>query len=227
MMWKGSYEARFNLPNFSHGTAGIAYFLAALYEATQEKQFLDGARAGAQWLQAVGDRTDGGFRLFYGWPDPGWARRYDIGWAHGPAGTARLFYKLWQITGEESWRDLVKAAAHSLRTSGLPSQPKAEYGKVFDFSQRFGMAGTARFFLDLYGAWQDPADLEFARRLIDEIRSEPRWKTERYGFMQRHGEKAEFTGYFYGAAGYGLLLLGLDAAENNRPWKLRLPDDPF
>jgi len=34
------------LPNFSHGTAGIAYFLASLYQATKDRAFLDGALAG-------------------------------------------------------------------------------------------------------------------------------------------------------------------------------------
>ena len=29
------------MPNFSHGTAGIAYFLARLYEETHDKAFLD------------------------------------------------------------------------------------------------------------------------------------------------------------------------------------------
>jgi quercetin dioxygenase-like cupin family protein len=33
------------MPNFSHGTAGIAYFLAALYQATGERDFLDAAVA--------------------------------------------------------------------------------------------------------------------------------------------------------------------------------------
>jgi hypothetical protein len=37
----------------------------------------------------------------------------------------------------------------------------------------------------------------------------------------------EFTGYFSGAAGYGLALLRVAAEAEHRPWRLRLPDDPF
>ncbi len=40
------------LPNFSHGTAGVAYFLATLYQATKDRAFLDGALAGAAYLKA-------------------------------------------------------------------------------------------------------------------------------------------------------------------------------
>ena len=41
------------MPNFSHGTAGIAYFLATLYRETKQREFLDAALAGAKYLQAV------------------------------------------------------------------------------------------------------------------------------------------------------------------------------
>jgi lantibiotic modifying enzyme len=232
--WKVSYESRFVLPNFSHGTAGIAYFLASLYELKRDPAFLDGALAGAAWLETVGDRSDDGFRVFYGWPDARWERRYDIGWAHGPAGTARLFFKLWKISGEQKWLDLVKAGARSLRNSGLPVSPKGEYGKEFDRTQRFGTAGVVRFFLDLYATTGERADLDFAIRLADDIRGASirqkdslKWASKRYGFMERPNELAEFSGYFYGAAGYGLMLLGVDGAIEKEPWTLRLPDDPF
>ena len=54
-----------------------------------------------------------------------------------------------------------------------------------------------------------------------------RWEAPRYNFFAHGGEQAAFTGYFYGAAGYGLLLLRLDAATQNTFHKIALPDDPF
>lgn len=234
LTWKGSYEARFVLPNFSHGAAGIGYFLGALHEATRSPEFLEAARGAAAWLIEVADRSDGGFRLFYGWPDPGWERPYDIGWAHGPAGTARLFYKLWQITGEARWLELVQASARSLRSSGLPGEPRPEFGRAFELNQRFGIAGAARFFLDLYESHGSTADLEFAQSLTSVIASAAgidgkgsSWKSRRPPFMPRAGEPAVFANYFYGAAGYGLLFLGMENALRDGDWALRLPDDPF
>ena len=35
------------------------------------------------------------------------------------------------------------------------------------------------------------------------------------------------TGYMQGAAGIGMLLLQMDAAERGRRWTFRLPDSPF
>ncbi|MFZ0921507.1 MAG: lanthionine synthetase LanC family protein, partial [Candidatus Acidiferrales bacterium] len=34
------------MPNFSHGTAGVAYFLATLYQVTKQREFLDAALKG-------------------------------------------------------------------------------------------------------------------------------------------------------------------------------------
>ena len=45
-------------PNFSHGTAGIAYFLATLHQETKDRAFLDPALAGARYLLKVA-RTEG------------------------------------------------------------------------------------------------------------------------------------------------------------------------
>src|SRR5579872_5608295 len=41
------------MPNFSHGTAGVAYFLATLHQETGRKEFLDAALAGARYLQSI------------------------------------------------------------------------------------------------------------------------------------------------------------------------------
>ena len=48
------------MPNFSHGTAGIAYFLATLARETGRKEFLDAALAGARYLQAVANTAGEG-----------------------------------------------------------------------------------------------------------------------------------------------------------------------
>jgi hypothetical protein len=53
------------------------------------------------------------------------------------------------------------------------------------------------------------------------------WPATRQVFMPDPGKPAIFTGYFYGNAGYGLLLLQYDAARRGRDWKWRLPDNPF
>ncbi len=92
MWWSRTADGDLNLPNFSHGTAGVGYFLARLYGATGNAAFLDGAERAAAYLVAVADLSNGLFLIPYGIPNDGYVTPYDIGWEHGPAGSARLFY---------------------------------------------------------------------------------------------------------------------------------------
>ena len=48
------------MPNFSHGTAGVAYFLARLFEVTGDERFLAPAESCARYLEAVSARDGEG-----------------------------------------------------------------------------------------------------------------------------------------------------------------------
>jgi lantibiotic modifying enzyme len=45
-----------HMPNFSHGTSGVAFFLSSLYSVTQNTTFLEPAKKGASYLRAVANR---------------------------------------------------------------------------------------------------------------------------------------------------------------------------
>ncbi len=97
-MWLPGGSIRANYPNFSHGTSGVAYFLATLYQRTKDQAFLDGALAGVKYLDAVATRRNGARAIFH--VTGGGEDRFYLSWCHGPVGTARLFYRLHQITGD-------------------------------------------------------------------------------------------------------------------------------
>lgn len=138
------------MPNFSHGTAGVAYFLATLYEHTGAQEFLDTAVAGARYLQSVAATDDGGCRIFH--HEPGGEELFYLGWCHGPVGTARLFYRLAKVTNDPEWMRWVRRCAYSVMTSGIPqTQTPGFWNNV---GQCCGSAGVADFFLDLYRATQ-------------------------------------------------------------------------
>src|SRR5262249_53235811 len=79
------------MPNFSHGTAGVAYFLATLYQQTHEQKFLDAAVAGANYLLSIADK-EGDYCLIY--HDNENKHLYYLSWCHGPAGDPRPFLSL-------------------------------------------------------------------------------------------------------------------------------------
>lgn len=235
LTWTVGGDMDFMLPNFSHGAAGIGCFLTQLYESDKQKKYLDGALGAARYLTGIADRANGGFLVPYGVPNEGFTRPYDIGWAHGAAGTARLFESLWQTTGDSAWLDIVSACATSIMRSGLPDSAGDVFANIpFSMDMRFGAAGAAMFLLDCYDTHGDPSCRDFARRIADRILGDAvrdslgiSWHSARFEFMAHPREPAEFTDYFYGAAGYGLLLLRLDAVEQGRRWKTVFPDNAF
>jgi len=87
LMWLPGGSIRAYYPNFSHGTSGVAYFLATLYQHTRDKAFLDGALAGVTYLDAVATRRNGARAIFH--VTGGGEDRFYLSWCHGPVGTAR------------------------------------------------------------------------------------------------------------------------------------------
>jgi lantibiotic modifying enzyme len=235
LTWRFRKDAEVVLPNFSHGTAGVAYFLTALYRETGRREFLDAALAGARYLEAVAKTDGGAFLVPYGWPNPEWKDLYDVGWAHGPAGTARLFHALGTATGDARWPRLARACAEGVRRSGLPGPPRQGFGtEPFKSDMRFGAAGVAVFYADMYRATGEKNYLDGALAIARDLLARGtrdgtglRWVYARYPFMEKAGAPAAFTGYLHGAAGFGLTLLACDAAERGRGRSVRLPDDPF
>jgi lantibiotic modifying enzyme len=216
------------MPNFSHGTAGIAYFLATLHKKTGGRRFLDGALAGARYLQAIA-KTEGDICLVpHNQPDG--LDLYYLGWCHGPAGTARLFYQLAQVTGDKAWMSWVQKSANGVLTSGIPAQRTPGFWN--NVSQCCGSAGVAQFMLDLHNATRDPKYLAFAEKMTADLVARAtrddrgtRWVQAEH--RVRPEQLVAQTGYMQGAAGIGMWLLRLDAQQRKRTPLVRFPDSPW
>jgi lantibiotic modifying enzyme len=216
------------MPNFSHGTAGIAYFLAVVYGETKEKPFLDAALRGAEYLLSVA-KTEGDICLvFHNEPDG--KELYYLGWCHGPVGTARLFYQLYRATGERVWMDWVRRSARAVMQSGIPE--KQTPGFWNNVSQCCGSAGVADFFLSLYVATGDRQYLDFSKRVAARLvalathdESGARWVQAEH--RVRPELLAAQTGYMQGASGIGMLLLRLHSLARGKDLGIKFPDSPF
>ena len=216
------------MPNFSHGTAGVAYFLASVSVATKNRKYLDGALAGAKYLQAIAT-TDGDVCLLPHHQPDGLDLFY-LGWCHGPTGTARLWRRLAEITGDAQWNAWVDRSARALLQSGIPE--KRTPGFWNNVSQCCGSAGVAQFFLDLSAASKNPQYRAFAERMTADLLARGTRDDKGLRWVQAENRTqpdnlVAQTGYMQGAAGIGLWLLRLDAAQNGRSMAIRLPDDPW
>jgi len=219
------------MPNFSHGTAGVAFFLARLAQELGDREdaarFLAAAIDGAHYLQSIAVGEEGALVPHHA---PGGEELFYLGWCHGPVGTSRLFELLERITGEDAWGSWVERGAHSILASGIPERPHPGFWN--NVGQCCGSAGVASFFLRLHQRSAKPEHLAFARRLSEDMRARA---TKEADGRRMHWPQAEHrvrpelivsqTGYMQGAAGIGLWFLELDAFDNGRAFGLRLPDE--
>jgi len=229
LRWRINAEYPRVMPNFSHGTAGVAYFLAALNEATGDPAFLDAAVSGATQLLELAE-TEGDVCLIFHHSPDGEELQY-LSWCHGPAGTARTFHKLFQVTGDPVWSEWTDKSANGIHQSGIPEQLTDGFWN--NVGQCCGSAGVAEFSLAMHRTTGDPRHLEFARQVADNLLG--RATDDAGGLMWVQAEnrtQPEFlvaqTGYMQGAAGIGILLLHLDAAINGTNYTgIVFPDAPY
>jgi lantibiotic modifying enzyme len=228
LKWAMDLEFPRLMPNFSHGTAGIAYFLAALYKETKDKKFLDAALSGAKYLLSVAKTEGDSCLIFHDEPDN--KDLFYLGWCHGPVGTARLFFLLSEVTGDNSWLGWVRKSASSLLQSGLPEQETPGFWNNAGIC--CGLAGVGEFFLDLYRALGDAAYLEFSKRVASRLLVKATVEEGRMFWVQaEHRTRPDFlfaqTGYMQGAAGIGTFLLRLASADREKGRRVVFPDTPF
>ncbi len=224
----GRYNPERRFPNFAHGTAGIAFFLARLAQETSEQRFLDAALAGTGWVLSTARTDDGTCAAFHHEPDA--TELFTLGWCHGPPGLGWLFRQLEITTGDRSWRDWLRKAARSDTASGIPE--RREPGFWDNVARCCGSASVAEFFLDLHRLEGDPADVAFARRMIDDLlaraitdESGTRWSNHEFRDTERPDLPPE-TGYLQGAPGIGSTLLRVHRHLNGDPWTVRWPHAP-
>ena len=223
------------MPNYSHGTAGVAAALALAADRLGRTDLLDAAVRGAEHLVALADLADDGFLL----PTTDPHRNPDVEpvtftWCHGPTGTSYLFPALEQagvdrvagVLVEEWWQRCLR----SVMTSGIPERVRPGF---WDNDGRCcGTAGVGDAFLDaaqrVEGA--ESAYLGFARRLGDALveRAVRDDEGARWRFVEHRNEVPLLDpspGWMQGAMGIAAFLFrlarvldeGLDTPVVDRP----------
>ena len=215
------------MPNYSHGTAGIATALAIAGAALDRDDFIAAARQGAQHLLTVGSLADGGFIIPHTLP---YSSRdvepVTYTWCHGPAGTSQLFAALAHagvdtvaglgVTG------LRQRCLHSILASGIPQRLRpgfwdndgrccgtAGVGDILLDAAQDG-AGQAAYGTLLHGA-RIMADALVERAIRDEAGA--RWR-----FLEHRHDPPLLppgTSWMQGAAGIAAFLLRLARVIDN------------
>src|SRR4029453_14669086 len=148
----------------------------------------------------------------------------------GPPGTARLWSRLRQATGDHAWLEWASKSARAIVSSGVPDRPAPGFWN--NVGVCCGSAGVAEFFLAHHRATGDAASPPFARRVSAQIlgaavrdASGIRWPHAEH--RTRPAEIVAQTGWMQGAAGIGPWFLPLAPFERGAPPPIRFPDSPF
>ena len=224
--WLISPQMPRNYPNFSHGTAGVSYFLALLSETSGNRSHLDAALAGERWLRSIATELPNGGRMIYH-SAPGNEQLFYLSWCHGPAGTARLYRALATVTKNRAWDERVNQLALGIQHMKVPERSPGFWNNI---SQCCGNCGVSEFFVAMHRRTGDARHLAYAEEIGHDTLSRATADGDGLKWIQaEHRVRPELlvaqAGLMQGAAGVGLAMLHLDGARVGRKPLVRLPDD--
>ena len=223
--WPLFPEDPVRLPNFSHGTAGIAAALAVTGLALGDDALVGAARRGAAHLVAIGDLAGGGLTVPHYVPQDGHDDEEPVtwSWCHGATGTSLLFAALGaagvaEVDGIPA-RELRARCLRSVLGSGVPARLRPGFWD--NDGQCCGTAGVGDVLLSAAAHAADgeeaahaAAYLDAATRMGDALveRAVVDTAGARWQFVEHRAAESRLapgTGWSQGAAGIAAFLLRL------------------
>jgi hypothetical protein len=209
-------DRRRDMPNWSHGLAGIAGALAVAGSELGRSDLVEAARSGAEHLVTLGDTSGDGFVVPAAFPPAPGLEERTYTWCHGPTGTSLLFTALEhagvdEVAGETpaQWH---RRCLHAVRTSGVPER---RHPGFWDNDGRCcGTAGVGDVFLDAWQRLGVDDDLAFAQVLGDALVERAIVEGDRacWRFTEHRNDDPLLppgVGWMQGAAGIAAYLLRL------------------
>lgn len=115
------YQGVDRVPNFEGGTAGVGFALGLAYQYTQNPKYLVAAKGAADHIRAIGIKQGDGYLV-------PWHDKKDeepifyVANCHGPAGTSKLFYQLYKVTGDDFYLEDIRKLYRGLRHIHAPEE---------------------------------------------------------------------------------------------------------
>lgn len=205
-------------PNWSHGTTGTAWMFAALYQDTGKKEFLELAKAGLEYAMniSVGDEKG---RLIPYQDHPVTGPTYDkyyLSTCHGPVGSTLAFREVYEVTGEELYKNWTIELSRGIVKAGAPE--RHSWGFWNCQCQCCGTAGILEHFAEMYEYTGEKEFYDYMIRTADVLLSDSDHRTQGsrtwYDSWWRTipTRVVSYPGLYVGAAGCGSSLLRAYAA---------------
>ena len=155
--------------NFAHGTSGVGWIFAVLYQATRDELFLNAARDAADYLMALAVGDDDAVLVPYldsleRGPS---TEFYYLSTCHGPSGTSLVFEALYKITGEKRYLDFVRRLSRGIIRAGAPEHFSRGYWPSHALC--CGTPGLLENFVAVYRLTGEQEFLDYAKRTADTV----------------------------------------------------------
>ena len=205
-------------PNWSHGTTGTAWMFAALYQDTGKQEFLELAKAGLEYAMniSVGDEKG---RLIPYQDHPVTGPTYDkyyLSTCHGPVGSTLAFREVYEVTGEELYKNWTIELSRGIVKAGAPE--RHSWGFWNCQCQCCSTAGILEHFAEMYEYTGEKEFYDYMIRTADVLLSDSDHRTQGsrtwYDSWWRTipTRVVSYPGLYVGAAGCGSSLLRAYAA---------------
>jgi hypothetical protein len=210
------------MPNLSHGLAGIAAALAVAGADLARPDLVDAAARGTAHLVSLADTAAAGFVVPRTIPPAPDMDEVTYTWCHGPTGTSLLFRALEyadvaDVTGASpaTWQ---RRCLQSVRASGLPARLRPGF---WDNDGRCcGTAGVGDVVLDSWHRSGAEEDLAFALELADTLveRAVVDGRHTYWRFLEHRNDEPLLppgVGWMQGAAGIAAYLFHVSRVDEN------------
>ena len=224
--WNMSPDFPREMPNYSHGTAGVCDFLlelenqlAAGNEAARSScgRYVSTAMAGAAYLEALAYKNENSNLIPHHFPEDG--KLFYLGWCHGPTGTVGFLNRLANyesvLNESKRWKDLANKLTHAMMATGIPESRTDGFWNNCGLC--CGNAGAASFLFEYSNANKNEYARLLANKLTDDLlqrATKVKLDNGKTGLKWTHAEhrvrpehlKAQ-TGLMQGASGIGIWLI--------------------
>ena len=208
-------------PNFEYGAAGNAYLLAILYKLTDQPIYLDYAKGALRYVESVSVKKGKGILIPYNVPYKN--NLFYLGNCHGPAGDARAYKLIYELTGEEHYKEYTFKLAEGILNMGAPRVRSDGYWNTDCIC--CGTAGMLEFFIGTdkffnIDEYQEVAQ-EAGEILIGDSLSIDHKRTWYSAWTRTLPKDVDtYTGFYHGSSGCASALLTL---YNESHDKIKLP----
>lgn len=217
-------------PNFEFGSAGAGYVLLRFYELTGKKEFLDKAVLCARFLDEISVAQEKGKLIPYRVGENAPTIFY-LGACHGPAGTGKFFYKLYQVTKNPEYEKDLQELFEGLEALGAPDKMSAGLWNCVNYC--CGASGHVHTYIGLYLSTGEERWKKLAEQSADILLGEKEQTEDGAVYWRTALDRiapSVYTipaGYYDGIAGIAGTLLEMYLLEENKFHWSRLADDPY